>query len=70
MMFCYLVGPIGLLFYSLQFMVQVDMSKWANLAYTGWLTTSQVENEWTQSGSVYGEPEILQPCSTHHGLVG
>jgi len=24
--------------------LQVDMSKWANSAHTGWLTTSRVEN--------------------------
>jgi len=25
----------------------IDISKWANPAHTGWLTTSRVENEWT-----------------------
>jgi len=35
------------------------MSKWANPAHKGWLTTSRVENEWTQPDSLYGEPEIL-----------
>jgi len=39
--------------------LRLDMSKWANPAHTGWLTTSRVENEWTQPGSFYGEPEIL-----------
>ena len=28
-------------------LMQLDMSKWANPAHTGWLTTSRVENEWT-----------------------
>jgi len=48
----------------------LDMSKWVDLAHTGWFTMSRVENEWTQLGSLYGESEILQPGSTHHGLVG
>jgi len=39
--------------------VDLDMSKWANPAHTGWLTTSRVQNEWTQPGSLFGEPEIL-----------
>jgi len=48
----------------------VDMSKWANSAHTSWLTTSRVENEWTQPDSLYSEPKILYPGSTHHGFVG
>jgi len=48
----------------------LDISKWANPAHTGWLTTSRIENEWTQLGSLYGESEILQPGLTHHRLVG
>jgi len=31
---------------------------------------SRVENEWTQPDLFYGEPKILQPGSTHYGLVG
>jgi len=27
--------------------------------HTSWLTTSRVENEWTQPGSLYGKLEIL-----------
>jgi len=46
------------------------MSKWANLAHMGWLTTSRIENGWTQLNSLYGEQEILQSGLTHHGLVG
>jgi len=38
--------------------LQLDMSN-ESIRYTGWLTTSRVENEWTQPGSFYGEPEIL-----------
>jgi len=39
--------------------LELDMSKWANPAHTGWLTTSRVKNEWTQPGSLSSEPEIL-----------
>jgi len=39
--------------------VCVDMSKWANPAHTDWLTTSRVQNEWTQPSLLFGEPEIL-----------
>jgi len=38
---------------------RIDMSKWVNPAHTGWLTTSRVQNEWTQPGSLSSEPEIL-----------
>jgi len=51
-------------------LIALDMSKWANPTHSSWLTTSRVKNEWVQLGSLYGVPEILQPDSTHHGLVG
>jgi len=33
--------------------------KVANPVYTGWFTTSRIENKWTQPISFYGEPKIL-----------
>jgi len=55
--------------FSLFLAPKIDMPKWGNPAHTGWLTMSQVENEWTQPNSLYGEPKILQLSSTHHVLV-